>query len=191
MTEPNDGRPAASAYRRLPGRGHRLMGFLPLPITRTSLWAGADHLLEVRHGLGLEQYRRFYYGEIEALLVQENRNRLIWSLLLGAPMLLCLVVAGLAAAFSIWWLAAVAAVWLAAGLGLLLANVLRGRACTCQLRTGVQQTGLAALSRARQTRRALEILQPLIRAAQEAGEAARQSGAADADGMGAPAEGGS
>lgn len=164
MTRPDTREIHGEAYRRLPGRGHQLMGVVPY--MRTSLWAGSDHLLAVRHGFGFEQYRRFFYGEIEAILIQENRHRWIWSCLLAAPALPCLIVVGAAVAFANWWLAAAAAVPALVIAGLVFVNTLRGPACTCHLRTAAQQAALPALSRMGHARRAVEMLRPLIAAAQ-------------------------
>jgi hypothetical protein len=51
-------------YRRLPGT---LRGF----IRRASLWEGPDHLLSVTGTRFSEEYRRFYYRDIEAIVIRK------------------------------------------------------------------------------------------------------------------------
>jgi hypothetical protein len=51
-------------YTRMPGG---LRGF----VRKSSLWEGSDHLLLVRGTRFAEEYRRFYYRDIEALVVQK------------------------------------------------------------------------------------------------------------------------
>src|ERR1700723_3392091 len=51
-------------YTRMPGG---LRGF----VRKSSLWEGSDHFLLLRGTRFSEEYRRFYYRDIEALLVQK------------------------------------------------------------------------------------------------------------------------
>ena len=53
-------------YRRLPGRSG--------PIIRNSLWIGAGHLLSVRRNPFSESYRRFYFTDIQAIVLTELPN---------------------------------------------------------------------------------------------------------------------
>jgi hypothetical protein len=55
-------------YRRLPGRS----GFF----VRNSLWMSADHLLSVRRNPFSESYRRFYFTDIQAIVITELPNLL-------------------------------------------------------------------------------------------------------------------
>jgi len=53
----------AQEYRRLPGRSGLLI--------RHSLWVQSDHLLRVRSNPFSEQYRRYYFADIQALVLTE------------------------------------------------------------------------------------------------------------------------
>jgi hypothetical protein len=54
---------AETKYWRMPGRS----GFF----VRNSLWIGADHLLSVRRNPFSESYRRYYFADIQAIVVTE------------------------------------------------------------------------------------------------------------------------
>src|SRR5882724_9417293 len=54
---------SADQYRRLPGRSG--------PIIRNSLWIGDGHLLSVQRNPFSESYRRFYFTDIQALVLTE------------------------------------------------------------------------------------------------------------------------
>ncbi len=56
----------AISYRRLPGAS----GF----IFRKRLWLGPDHLLLVSSNVLSQEYRRFYFGDIQGLVVAEIEN---------------------------------------------------------------------------------------------------------------------
>lgn len=54
---------AATPYRRLPGSSGLII--------RKRLWLGADHILLVTSTILSQEYRRFYFGDIEALILAE------------------------------------------------------------------------------------------------------------------------
>src|SRR5580704_15159324 len=57
------GRPVMTPeYRKLPGRRR---GF----IQKSSVWAGPDHLLLVRGSRFRDEYKRFYYRDVQAIAV--------------------------------------------------------------------------------------------------------------------------
>src|SRR3954454_13990106 len=47
------------------------------PIRIHRLWEGSDHLLVVSAALGVERYRRFYFRQIEALIVRKTMGRFV------------------------------------------------------------------------------------------------------------------
>ena len=53
----------STTYRRMPGSAGLIM--------RKRLWLGPDHILMVRSHVLSEEYRRFYFADIEALVVAE------------------------------------------------------------------------------------------------------------------------
>lgn len=136
---------------------------------RRSLWLGPDHLLCIDTNGYSESYKRFYFRDIQAIIVRETARRKIWNVILLVPSIICLtgmvssVFSGNIGAVIAWAIAS--AVFLAP----CLVNTLLGRACACQLRTAVQTEDLRPLCRVRQTRKVLAKIRPLIVAAQGGG----------------------
>ncbi|MBV8816712.1 MAG: hypothetical protein JO022_00070, partial [Acidobacteriaceae bacterium] len=60
-------------YRRLPG-------LTLAPTRRRTLYAGPDHLLSVRTSLFIQEYRRFYYRDIQAIVMTEHASAWIFYL---------------------------------------------------------------------------------------------------------------
>lgn len=143
-----------------------------------SLWQGADHLIAAETTLASEAYRRFYYRDIQAIVVRRTGWHHVFSLLAGLPTLLFLILAFGGDQLGYIWLALGA--WTGSMLGI---NLLRGPTCACHFLTAVQNVRVRALVRVRHVRRVLEQITPLITQAQ--GQLPRApSGAAAA----APAE---
>jgi hypothetical protein len=150
-------------YRRLTrARGRRWL------LPRVSLWLGPDHLLSVESTGYWEDYKRFYFRDIQAVIIRGTKRRTVWNAVLTGPLVIFL--AGLLASATprshsltaiITWsiLSALVVVPFA------LNNIL-GPACATQLRTAVQTEDLPSLCRLRQTRRILERIRPLIVQAQ-------------------------
>ena len=153
-------------YRRLPGRGVRRQGIATA--ARTRLWLARDHLLSVDYQWYAEDYKRFYFRDIQAVILRKTRTaRTINEVLMP---LVCVVLAlalslsiagGFTDGFAIfWWI--IAAVLLA----FLVANILMGPTCVCHLKTAVQTEELPSLRRLRRARKVLARVRPLIVAAQ-------------------------
>lgn len=157
---------AETTYQRLT-RDRTPRRFAVATVSRVSLWLGSDHLLHVEHNGFTESYKRFYFRDIQAIIVQETARRNIWNAVLGLPLAICLIgviatavpPANLAGMF-VW------SVFAALLLLPLVINNLRGTACTCYLRTAVQTEELGSLGRIRQTQKVLVKIRPLIAAAQ-------------------------
>ena len=153
-------------YRKIRGTGSGAFEY-------TSLYAGPDHLLQVTSTGYSENYRRFYFRDIQSITVRKAGGGKVVNGILGGLMLLCLIIGlqvGGAGLFG----------WSVPGvlfLVLLGVNVLRGPTCVCQIQTAVQTRKLASLKRLRQARKFLDQLRPQIEAAQGAlppGEIARR-----------------
>ncbi|HVU17999.1 MAG TPA: hypothetical protein VHD32_13820 [Candidatus Didemnitutus sp.] len=134
---------------------------LARPLGASQLWKADDHLLLVRTIGWTESYRRFYFRDIQAILVVHTNRRIYWNLGLlgGAFIVVILVHAG-----GGQWLsdAIIAAVFLP----LLIRNNLAGPGCRTVLTTAVQDEKIPCLRRLRKTRRVIEEIRPLIRGAQ-------------------------
>ncbi len=66
--------PAVPHYRRLPGRTPWLR-FGGVSAPSSSLWLGLDHVLKVDRSSSRETYKRFYYRDIQAIVVEESSRR--------------------------------------------------------------------------------------------------------------------
>lgn len=153
-------------YTRLPGRGLRKSAFA-VTATRCRLWLASDHLLALESTVASEEYRRFFFRDIEALVIRKTAGRLIWNwlfFLLGflttAPLLYGWRQSG-DGGFVVGAIAC-AILWSA----LMLYNTLRGAACVTSIRTFVQLEELPSLGRLPVARRVLARIRPLIEAAQ-------------------------
>ncbi len=147
---------AERIYHRLPGRGRQFLN-------SSTLWEAADHLLLVQSHLVSESYRRFFFRDVQALVVCETKSGLVMTIVLAA--LGALACVPMAFVPDGWWMAFVA-------LALLfflpaLINFLRGPTCRCTLRTAVQTQDLPSLNRLKIARKVLARLQPKIAAVQQ------------------------
>src|SRR5438270_7546384 len=68
-------------YRRLPGRGYRRQGsWIAATRTISTLWMSKDHLLCIDSMGGYsEDYKRFYYRDIQAIIVRKTKKHRIWN----------------------------------------------------------------------------------------------------------------
>jgi hypothetical protein len=144
-------------YRRLPGA---LRGF----IRKASLWEGPDHLLSIDGNRFVERYRRFYYRDIEAIIVQKSPR---------AGSLVLWVLSGLALFLAWNWLTHRR--WIMASLpaviGLFLLLLYRvivslRFSCRCFIQTAVSREQIPALLRARNLEPALSRIRCRIAEAQ-------------------------
>jgi hypothetical protein len=151
----------AKLYTRLPGSG--VAGF-----QRVRLWLGPDHLLWVGSSSIGERYKRFYFADIQALVICQTMDWAIGSVILGA------MVVGLglgAVAVDTSGLRGFFIVAAALFLLLLTVHLFLGQTCVCRVKTAVQSESLPSLKRLRNARKVLARIRPLLEAAQ-AGPAA-------------------
>lgn len=150
-------------YRRLPGRRRRV-GTL-WTAARHSLWLGADHLLKIENRLYTEEYRRFYYRDIQAIMIRRTMHWIVWNIIFGV---LCGGSVGLSIQVREPGGQIIGASLAGLSLLAILVNSLWGPTYACHLRTAVQTVALPSLSRRRYVCKALDLLQPLIVQAQGA-----------------------
>ena len=157
---------ATNPYTKLAGRGLRRTA-LGLSGARCQLWVGDDHLLVVDFTIATEEYRRFYFRDIEALVIRRTANRQVLNWIMGVLAVLT------AAPFFIGWLSERSTGLLVSSIGVVLfwlifiaINSLRGATCQTHIRTAAQTEQLPTLGRLPVARKALARLQPLILAAQ-------------------------
>lgn len=148
-------------YRKFPGRGSHLLSVL-------TLWEGDTHLLLVTSWPSGESYRRFFFADIQAIILRPTNRRKVFNIVLGVLLLLVatpLVFALLENPDATGWRVAGG---IASGLFLLLllVNSLRGPACTLHIQTAIQCERIPTIRRLRRARQFLARIQPLITAAQ-------------------------
>jgi len=143
-------------YQKLPGTKK---GFL---IGRYTLWQGVDHLLHVYSRVGLEDYKRFYFNDIQAIITRKTIISKVQNLVLGFLLLLFTLPAILNDGRWSVFLAALAGVLLI----LLLINLHRGPTCETKLLTAVQTEKLHSLDRLKNAFKVMDRLRPHIQSAQ-------------------------
>ena len=72
-----------TGYKRLPGRGPRNKGIITASFSRCPLYLGNDHLLAVDNHAFSEDYKRFYFSDIQAIITRETRRGAVWSIALS------------------------------------------------------------------------------------------------------------
>jgi hypothetical protein len=141
-----------SAYQRLPGKKK---GFL---IGHHTLWQGSDHLLQVYSRLGAEDYKRYYFDDIQAIITRKTGTGRIQNIVLAALSgLFCLFAATSGGGWSLFHAAIAAAILL-----ILLINVLKGHTCETVLLTAVQSEKLYSLHRLKTTEPVMNRLRSII-----------------------------
>lgn len=144
----------ASPYRRLPGGR----------LTRYSLWQADDHLLHVQRREFTERYTRFYFRDIQAILVQRTSNHVILATVFVSLTILCALLAvtrentGVAV---FWWIMTTAFGAVAAW------NWLLGPTCICYFFTAIDRYRVRSLSRVSIANQVIDILKPVIQRAQQ------------------------
>jgi hypothetical protein len=142
--------------------------------TRSALWLGDDHLLLLETSGFTENYKRFYFRDIQTITVQETGRGRVWNIILGSILLLSTFVmfltwpSGAPARWNGGAFAgeiALATVMFISGV-FLLVGLVAGPTCKTYLRTAVQTEELAALCRVRQTRKIMDKIRQLMVAAQ-------------------------
>jgi hypothetical protein len=156
---------APKEYQRLPGRGSQVDGNRWLAVTRAlcTVWMARDHLLLISRTGYTETYKRFYFRDIQAVIIRKTSTALVWNIIL---MILALAFILLALSLSdttariIWALIGAFFAFLA------LVSLWRGPSCVTHIKTAVQTEHLAAWHRMRATRKGMEMIRPRLLEAQ-------------------------
>lgn len=144
-------------YRKLPGSG-AVSSF-----QRTRLYAGTDHILQVTSNGFTETYQRFFFADIQAIVLNYTITGKVWNYLLGGLAAFTVLITSTTPQGAWLPLLSIAAFWLV----LMAVNVILGPTCACFIKTAVQTQRLPALRRARRARRVIqEHLRPLVHQAQ-------------------------
>ena len=124
-------------YKKLPGSKK---GFL---IGKYTLWQGTDHLLHIFSRFGIEDYKRFYFGDIQGIVTRKTIVGKVQNIILGCFFLLfggpALIFDG---GWSIFFAIISALIFI-----FLLINLYLGPTCETRLMTAVQIEKLQSLHR--------------------------------------------
>lgn len=157
---------AERMYKKLPAPGVRVG-------TTSNLFLGPDHLLKTQLSGWVEKYKRFYYVDIQAVVIERTRVYdlvlvvtgmvLVVGILLYLPLMTSAVSSSrdpeaLAFGFGAFVLFGVLPFTL---------NLFMGPTCRVVLRTAVHEEALPSLTRIRAARKAIALLTPRIEAAQK------------------------
>jgi len=154
-----------TGYRRLPGWGPRRTGLFSGFGTRCRLYLAKDHILSVdNHGLS-EEYKRFYFADIQAIVTRKTRR---WI----AEALVVVLVAACMMGLSLLLLdrsRPIGGVWMGLSFMVLLYliyHLLRGPSCACHVVTAIQEDLLPTINHMRISRRVLPLLKSAVERAQ-------------------------
>jgi hypothetical protein len=146
--------PAQATYRRLPGARRRLL-------RKATLWLSSDHILAVDSRRFTEEYKRYYFKDIQAIIVTQMSTATSRTIDLAFLIVLAVLV-------LIAWRLESRGTFVVTGLVLLgyLIHKLLGPMCSCHLITAVSSDKLPSLTRVRSAAKALRMIQPLVEQSQ-------------------------
>jgi hypothetical protein len=112
-----------------------------------------------------ESYKRFYFKDIQAVIIRRTVRALVWNCVLFPLAFLFFL-----PALSVTEVAGRVILWILGGLFFLLAliNLLRGSTCVTQIKTPVQTEQVPAWNRLRAARKGMDRIRPLLLEAQGA-----------------------
>jgi hypothetical protein len=139
-------------YQKLSGTKK---GFL---IGKYTLWQGQDHILHVYSRLGVEDYKRFYFSDIQAIVTRKTAVGLVQNVvMLFFIVLFLMMFISFSGGFSVFY-----SIVTGLMLILLVINLLRGPTCQTKIMTAVQTEKLYSLHRLKNTFKVMNRLGPLI-----------------------------
>ena len=147
-------------YKRLPGRYRSSTG-------QRTLWLGADHLLAVDRVYFEERYRRFYFDDVQALVVKSTIRWHVTTLILAVLTLVLLAPGWISwqeKEYEIAFFALIPSLLCLIGL---VVNLIKGKSCRCFLQMRVGMHDLPSIRRRRQAEMVLARIKPLINQAQK------------------------
>jgi hypothetical protein len=124
------------------------------------MWKGPDHLLVVKEFGCAEEYKRFYFNDIQAVVIVRTAKYTLWAILL--PVLALFLVGFMFSAenstFLEWLLGIVVVAWLI--------HLAMGPTCKCWLQTGINKERLLMYGRVFAANRFWKRIEPDLSAAQ-------------------------
>ena len=143
-------------YKRLCSGGHLFYKY--------TLWLGQDHLLYISTGIFVEDYKRFYFKDIQTLTVHKTKSWKAWNIVLSCLGVLFIILTIAASDTIGTWIAGIIAGTLMAILAL---NLIHGPTCVTHIQTAVQKEKLYAMVRIRKALKIMDSIKPLILGVQQ------------------------
>jgi hypothetical protein len=136
-------------YKRLCSGGHLFY--------RYTLWLGPDHLLYISTGIFVEDYKRFYFKDIQSLMIYKTNAWKVWNIVLACLGALFLIMAILSADTAI-----VAGILAGLLSSILAFNLIKGPTCASHIQTAVQKEKLHSMVRINKAQKIMDSIKPLI-----------------------------
>jgi hypothetical protein len=130
------------------------------------LYLGPDHILSVESDLFTEKYYRFYFTDIQAIIVQKTDRGAIWSILLGCLALLTTTCSIGAIPPGEWTPTPGYFILALAALTIMIVNLVKGPTCKTFFQTSVTVQKVGALHRQKKTEQILPEIRSQIRVVQ-------------------------
>jgi len=148
---------------RLPGRSIKYFGWA---MQRHQLWLTEEYILSREITMLQEEVRRYYYGDIQAIVTSPTRSYVTCNWLAGSLIVFLAACLGLSAFVGSPVAIVLAVVAAVVPLVILLGNLMLGPTCKTTLYTAAAEAPLYSLGRQRSTAKAITSLLPFVEAAQ-------------------------
>ena len=125
------------------------------PVSKATLWMASDHLLSVESSRIGDEYRRYYFRDIQALVLQKQGAT---GLALIQAVLIILIVVAMLVAYLARWFTLIPGVLIVVTMALAYSM----RDCRCLIVTRANQAYLPAMAHWRQSQAVVEQLTALI-----------------------------
>ena len=132
--------------------------------SHSRLWLGKDHLLVVKEIGYTDEYKRFYFSDIQSISALKTRSYLVFAILLGIPLVLFAGFLGMSHDPILENITLL--IFTTLFFVLMLVHLLRGATCKCLIRTSVNNEVLSMINRNRAFLKLIKQVHPLIQAAQ-------------------------
>ncbi len=142
-------------YNRLPGKKRGLLGY-------NTLWLGPDHMLAVVDRTFAEDYKRFYYRDIQAVTIRKIESfKIVATIIAAVSSLLVLFTFFFKEPWSIFF-GVMSGVFF---FGLIM-YLIAGASYECYIKTAVQIEKLPSIFRLKTYEKVMNLLRPMIEEAQ-------------------------
>ncbi len=158
-------------YWKLPGVARD--AFTLVNRGRNYLFLGKDHLLMIANSWFSETYKRFYYRDIQAIVLTKTMTGKIYNSVYGGTAAFFGILMAIGVGFWGWREVGivVTAIFMGIFVMILLINTLLGATCVTTLQTAVHTERLPSLGRLRSARKALHLIQAKVEEVQGAMDA--------------------